>query len=111
MMPRHSPIGIPGTPADPTGYTYRMPSQAYIGRVGGLAVALGVGAAIVGGWGCGAAWADDSPDSAGTPASKNEADPSAATEKPGAADGKADTADGSGPKSEAKHPALLRVVV
>ncbi len=86
-----------------------MPSQAYIGRVGGLAVALGVGAAI-GGWGSGVAWADDSPGSAGSPASKNEADSNPATTKPDAADEEADTADASGPTDVAKRPALLRVV-
>ena len=37
-----------------------MPGKAYVGRVGGLAVALGVGAAIVTGWGSGLAWADES---------------------------------------------------
>ena len=31
----------------------------YIGRVGGLTVALGVGAAIAAGWGSGLAWVDD----------------------------------------------------
>jgi nucleoside phosphorylase len=37
-----------------------MPGKAYVGRVGGLAVTLGVGAAIVTGWGSGLAWADES---------------------------------------------------
>lgn len=38
-----------------------MPSEACIGRVGGLAVALGVGVAIAAGWSNAPAWADDSP--------------------------------------------------
>jgi nucleoside phosphorylase/outer membrane biosynthesis protein TonB len=37
-----------------------MPGKAYVGRVGGLAVTLGVGAAIVTGWSSGLAWADES---------------------------------------------------
>src|SRR5262245_10601035 len=36
-----------------------MPSEAYIGRVGGLVVAVGVGAAIVTGWNSSLAWADE----------------------------------------------------
>ena len=55
-----------------------------MGRVGGLAVALGVGAAIVSGWSSGLAWADDSPGSAGSPASSNTAGPDVATAKPSA---------------------------
>ena len=35
-----------------------MSATAYAGRVGGLAVALGVGAAVVTGFGCAVAWAD-----------------------------------------------------
>jgi nucleoside phosphorylase len=45
-----------------------MPGKAYVGRVGGLAVTLGVGAAIVTGWGSGLAWADES----GGPAASTE---------------------------------------
>jgi hypothetical protein len=37
-----------------------MPSEACVGRVAGLAVALGVGAAVVTGWNSGLAWADES---------------------------------------------------
>jgi nucleoside phosphorylase len=59
-----------------------MPSVACTGRIGGLAVALGVSAAIVSGWSSGLAWADDSPGSTGSPASSNTADPNAATATP-----------------------------
>ena len=61
-----------------------MPRQAYIVRVGGLAVALGVGAAIMSGWNSGVAYADDSPGPAGSSASTNEGGPDAATAKPSA---------------------------
>ncbi|MBP1817287.1 family 1 glycosylhydrolase [Mycobacterium sp. OAE908] len=37
-----------------------MRSSMYVGRVGGLAVALGVGVAVATGFGCGQAWADTS---------------------------------------------------
>jgi len=37
-----------------------MRSSVYVGRVGGLAVALGVGVAVATGYGCGQAWADTS---------------------------------------------------
>ncbi len=46
-----------------------MPGKAFVGRVGGLAVALGVGAAIVTGWSSGLAWADESSGAAGSTAS------------------------------------------
>ena len=62
-----------------------------MGRVGGLAVALGVGAAIVSGWSSGLAWADDSPGSAGSPASSNTAGPDVATAKPSASGDEADS--------------------
>ena len=62
-----------------------------MGRVGGLAVALGVGAAIVSGWSSGLAWADDSPGSAGTPASSDTAGPDVATAKPSASGDEADS--------------------
>jgi nucleoside phosphorylase len=55
-----------------------MPAEAYMGRIGGFAVAAGIGAAIVCGWGCGLAWADDSIDSTGSAASSassNAGDP------------------------------------
>jgi nucleoside phosphorylase len=53
-------------------YTYRMPAEAFVGRVGGLAVALGVGAAIVTGWGSGLAWADEPGSSASSATSGTE---------------------------------------
>ena len=61
-----------------------MPRQAHIVRVGGFAVALGVGAAIMSGWNSGVACADDSPGPAGSSASTNEGGPDAATAKPSA---------------------------
>ena len=57
-----------------------MPFAAYLGRVGGVAVALGVGAAVVSGWNSGPAWADGSGSSAGsTSASTGSASESATT--------------------------------
>jgi nucleoside phosphorylase len=49
-----------------------MPSEACIGRVGGLAVALGVGVGIFSGWSNTPAWADDSPASAGKPSASED---------------------------------------
>jgi nucleoside phosphorylase len=46
-----------------------MPGKAYVGRVGGLAVALVFGAAIVTGWSSGLAWADESAGTAGSTSS------------------------------------------
>ena len=46
-----------------------MPSEAYVGRVGGLVVALVVGVAILTGWNSGVAWADEPGGTAGTSAS------------------------------------------
>jgi len=69
-----------------------MPGKAYVGRVGGLAVALGVGAAIVTGWGSGLAWADesggaaastDSSTASGKEAKKANAGDEQGTKKPG----------------------------
>lgn len=54
-----------------------MPSEACIGRVGGLAVALGVGVAIVTGWGDAPAWADDSPGSTESPTASKDSGPKA----------------------------------
>ncbi|PXX08718.1 5'-methylthioadenosine/S-adenosylhomocysteine nucleosidase [Mycolicibacterium moriokaense] len=65
-----------------------MPGKAYVGRVGGLAVALGVGAAIVTGWGSGPAWADET---GGTAASTESSTASGAEAK------KADPSDEQGP--------------
>ena len=62
-----------------------------MGRIGGLAVALGVGVAIVCGWSGGLAWADDSPGSAGTSASDNSAAHDAASSKPDDSPGATDS--------------------
>jgi nucleoside phosphorylase len=70
-----------------------MPSAAYRDRIGGLAVALGLGAAIISGWSGGLAWADDSPGSARSPASSNAHGAEVATAKPSASDNKADSSD------------------
>src|SRR3954452_11865045 len=43
-----------------------MPFKAYLGRVGGLTVALGVGAAVMTGWHSGVAWADETGGTAGS---------------------------------------------
>jgi acetyl esterase/lipase len=43
-----------------------MANDAHIGRIGSLAVAFGLGAAVVTGWGGGLAWADESANSAGS---------------------------------------------
>jgi nucleoside phosphorylase len=55
-----------------------MPFKAYLGRVGGLAVALGVGAAVMTGWHSGLAWADETGGTAGstTTGTESKADPS-----------------------------------
>ncbi len=68
-----------GTAPEPRRYTYRMPSEACIGRVGGLAVALGVGVAIVTGWSNAPAWADDSPGSTESPSASKDSGPDATT--------------------------------
>ena len=62
-----------------------------MGRIGGLAVALGVGVAIVSGWSGGLAWADDSPGSAGTSASDDSAAHDAASSKPDDSPGETDS--------------------
>ena len=72
-----------------------------MGRVGRLAVALGVGAAIVSGWSSGPAWADDSPGSAGSPASSDTAGPDVATAEPSASGDQADSSGATTAKSTA----------
>jgi beta-galactosidase len=49
-----------------------MSAATYVGRVGSLAVALGVGAAVVTGYGCGVAWADTPDTSPSKPSSTSE---------------------------------------
>ena len=66
-----------------------MNAAGYVGRVGGLAVALGVGAAIVTGYGSGVAWAD-TPSSSESSESTNEGG-AGATEAETKAETKADT--------------------
>ena len=56
-----------------------MPSEACIGRVGGLAVALGVGVGIFSGWSNTPAWADDSPASAGKSTATEDSGPHASS--------------------------------
>ena len=80
-----------------------------MGRVGGLAIALGVGAAIVSGWSSGLAWADDSPGSAGSPASSNTAGPDVATAKPSASGDEGDSSGATTATSTATTGTDVRV--
>ena len=48
-----------------------MPSAAYVGRVGGLAVAFGIGAALMSGPSMGSAWADEPGGSTGATTNQN----------------------------------------
>jgi nucleoside phosphorylase len=68
-----------------------MPNEAYMGRIGGLAVALGIGVAIVSGGSGGLAWADDSPGSAGTAASSDSTGHDSASPDPDDAPGGTDS--------------------
>ena len=61
-----------------------MRSEAYLGRFAGLAVALGVSAAMVTGWSSGLAWADESGDSTGSAVSGVASGANPATAKSGA---------------------------
>jgi beta-galactosidase len=70
-----------------------MPSQAYVGRVGGVAVALGVGAAIVTGWGGGLAWADESGGTPGSNTASSSSDTQPATANADAAQETAKSVD------------------
>jgi beta-galactosidase len=65
-----------------------MRSSVYVGRVGGLAVALGVGVAVATGYGCGVAWADTSESSPESSTSESSATTpnSTATEEPKGSD-------------------------
>ena len=69
-----------------------MKAAAFVGRVGGLDVALGVGAAVVTGYGCGVAWAD-APDSS---SSESSASDSKQADKTTAAPASAQPKDSSG---------------
>lgn len=57
--------------AGPEGYTYRVAFENYVGRVGGLALALGIGAAVATGWSC-PAWADSTSGSVNASASDTQ---------------------------------------
>jgi len=85
-----------------------MPNKAYVGRVGGFAVALGVGAAIVTGWGSGPAWADESGGTAGSTDSSIVSGKKAKKADPGDEQGAKKSRDRSSPKdapaSTAKAP-------
>src|SRR3954468_22327449 len=79
---------ISGAPAEYRRYTCPMPFKAYLGRVGGLTVALGVGAAVMTGWHSGVAWADETGGTAGsttsgaTTGTESKDDPPATTTTP-----------------------------
>jgi nucleoside phosphorylase len=77
-----------------------MPGKAYLGRVGGFAVALGVGAAIVTGWNSGVAWADESGGTAGSTASST----TVGTEPAKASTGMNDPVTKDAPASTTKTP-------
>ena len=64
-----------------------------MGRVVGLAVALGLGAAIITGWSSGLAWADESGGTAGSTASSDASGTEPAPANSGAAEGTAKSGD------------------
>ena len=68
-----------------------MAAAAWVGRVGGLAVALGIGAAMATG-GLSVAWADGGHSAAASHASRNGAGPFSASPDCGAAGQQAPTA-------------------
>jgi nucleoside phosphorylase len=83
-----------------------MPSAAFVGRVGGVAVALGVGASMITGINGAAAWADESGRSAQTTPSQSEstAGSDSAKSDAGTANGRSETpsaAAGSEPATSA----------
>ncbi len=75
-----------------------MPTKAFVGRVGGLAVTLGVGAAIVTGWGNGLAWADETRGPAASTDSSTASGRKATKADPSDEQGPAKPGDGSIPK-------------
>src|ERR1700738_5232775 len=75
-----------------------MPTKAFVGRVGGLAVTLGVGAAIVTGWGNGLAWADETRGPAASTYSRTASGRKATKADPSDEQGPAKPGDGSIPK-------------
>jgi acetyl esterase/lipase len=61
-----------GPPPCWIGYIWQMQTRGFVGQVGGLAVALGIGSAVALGWGCGAAAADASDASSSTTKTSTE---------------------------------------
>jgi hypothetical protein len=68
-----------------------MPREAYVGRVGGLVVALGIGAALVTGWNSGLAWADESGGTFGSTTSSTASGTQQAADTPSTTSGEADS--------------------
>ncbi len=64
-----------------------------MGRVGGLAVALSLGAAILTGWNSGLAWADESGGTAGSTGSSAASGTEPGPANPGASEGTANSGD------------------
>ena len=68
-----------------------MAFENYVGRVGGLAIALGIGAAVATGWSC-PAWADSTDGSVNAPAADTQNSKTADTSQKETADqGNADS--------------------
>src|SRR3954471_9127733 len=74
---------ISGAPAQSRRYTCRMPFKAYLARVGGFTVALGVGAAVMTGWHSGLAWADETDGTAGSTTSNTTTGTESKADAPG----------------------------
>jgi len=77
-----------------------MPSEACVGRVGGLVVALVVGAAILTGWHSGVAWADESGGTAGTSVSSTGSEAQKAAGATSSEDGSSGTTTSTGAKTK-----------
>jgi len=60
-----------------------MPFKAYLARVGGFTVALGVGAAVMTGWHSGLAWADETDGTAGSTTSNTTTGTESKADAPG----------------------------
>src|SRR3954470_23969641 len=74
---------ISGVLAQSRRYTCRMPFKAYLARVGGFTVALGVGAAVMTGWHSGLAWADETDGTAGSTTSNTTTGTESKADAPG----------------------------
>jgi nucleoside phosphorylase len=59
-----------------------MPGEAYAGRLGGLAIAVGLTAAVATGWNSAIAWADEAGGTAGSAPSSSTSDAGSATANP-----------------------------